>query len=273
MDLGLTGKHIIITGASGGVGVVTAQKFLESGANVTLHYNTNSSTLSPLVSRFPLKTFSHSADVTSESAVQNLVTSAVENFGPVHVLVVCHGIWPDQDIAIKDMEYSRWKATLEVNLDGTFLFVKHFLQQLDDYQRKNGSLLENVAIVFVGSTAGKFGEAFHTDYSCSKSAMIYGMTLSLKNEIVKVNPNARVNTVSPGWIRTPMAERAMQDESLLYQALATSPLKKVSEPTDIANAILFLASAKVSGNITGVTLDVNSGMEGRLIHQPRDFGL
>ncbi|KAI9145685.1 NAD dependent epimerase/dehydratase [Paraphysoderma sedebokerense] len=267
MDLGLTGKHIIITGASGGVGVVTAQKFLESGANVTLHYNTNSSTLSPLVSRFPLKTYSHSADVTSESAVQNLVTSAVENFGPVHVLVVCHGIWPDQDIAIKDMEYSRWKATLEVNLDGTFLFVKHFLQQLDDYQRKNGSLLENIAIVLLVQ------RLVNSEKLSILSAMIYGMTLSLKNEIVKVNPNARVNTVSPGWIRTPMAERAMQDESLLYQALATSPLKKVSEPTDIANAILFLASAKVSGNITGVTLDVNSGMEGRLIHQPRDFGL
>lgn len=54
--------------------------------------------------------------------------------------------------------------------------------------------------------------------------------MSLKNEIVKIHPRARINTVAPGWIKTPMAERAMNDKSLMYQALASSPLKKVSDP-------------------------------------------
>jgi NAD(P)-dependent dehydrogenase (short-subunit alcohol dehydrogenase family) len=68
-----------------------------------------------------------------------------------------------------------------------------------------------------------------------------------------------------------MADRAMADPKLLYQALASSPLKKVSEPIDISNAILFLADSSKSGNITGVSLDVNSGMEGRLLNQFADF--
>ncbi|OMH82115.1 3-oxoacyl-[acyl-carrier-protein] reductase FabG [Zancudomyces culisetae] len=93
-----------------------------------------------------------------------------------------------------------------------------------------------------------------------------GFTLSLKNEIVKVSPRGRVNTVAPGWIRTPMAETAMKNPKILSQAMATSPLNKVSEPSDIANSILFLASEAASGNITGHVLDVNAGMEGRLLN-------
>jgi NAD(P)-dependent dehydrogenase (short-subunit alcohol dehydrogenase family) len=68
-----------------------------------------------------------------------------------------------------------------------------------------------------------------------------------------------------------MAERAMQEPGLLYQALASSPLKKVSEPNDIAQAVLFLADSSKSGNITGVSLDVNAGMEGRILYSKMDF--
>ena len=63
--------------------------------------------------------------------------------------------------------------------------------------------------------------ALCADYACTKSAMMNGLLLSLKNEIVKIAPRGRVNCVAPGWVRTPMADRAMQDPSLLYQALAT----------------------------------------------------
>lgn len=74
---------------------------------------------------------------------------------------------------------------------------------------------------------------------CStKSAIMQGLTLSLKNEIVRIFPSGRVNVVSSGWIRTAMAEKAMKDPHLLYQALASSPLKKVSEPIDVVNGNL-----------------------------------
>jgi NAD(P)-dependent dehydrogenase (short-subunit alcohol dehydrogenase family) len=189
----MKGKHVLITGASGGVGLVTAREFLGVGASVSLHYNTNKNSLSPLQNEYPLQTILLQADVTNELQIEQLFSNANSKFGPVEILIVCHGIWPNEDVLIKDMDYSRWKNTISVNLDGTFLFTKHYMKSI-----KN---LNSPSIVLIGSTAGKFGEAYHSDYSCSKSAMMYGFILSVKNEIVKLNPRARINTVSPGWIR------------------------------------------------------------------------
>ncbi|KAJ3251733.1 hypothetical protein HK103_002078 [Boothiomyces macroporosus] len=262
----MKGKHVLITGASGGVGIITALEFLKIGANVTLQYNSNSTSLQPLKEKYQSRVCLLKADVTDESQVAGLVSKAVQQLGNIESLIVCHGIWPSKDVLVKDMDYKQWRNTLAINLDGAFLFIKHFLRQIT-------MDMDAPSIVLIGSTAGKFGEAYHADYSCSKTAMMYGLISSLKNEVVKIHPRARINTVSPGWIRTPMAERAMKDPSLLYQALASSPLKKVSEPNDIAQAILFLADSTKSGNITGVSLDVNAGMEGRLLNQPSDFGI
>ncbi|KAJ3334507.1 hypothetical protein HDU91_002699, partial [Kappamyces sp. JEL0680] len=190
-------------------------------------------------------------DMTQEEQVKSSIDLAVVAHGPIDVLIVSHGIWPAQDVGVKDMDYDRWQHTMNVNLGGTFLVVKHYLQQLERACQQGAGHDMLPSIVLIGSTAGKFGEAWHADYSCSKTSMMYGLILSLKNEIVRVHPKARINTVSPGWIRTPMAARAMSDPNLLYQALASSPLKKVSEPSDITQAILFLADGTKSGNITG----------------------
>jgi NAD(P)-dependent dehydrogenase (short-subunit alcohol dehydrogenase family) len=263
-------RTVLITGASGGVGIVAAKEFLKQGYNCVLHFNSNN-TLQELAKQYPESAFLTQASVTDENRIQEIFQESVDRFGCVDSLVVCHGIWPTEDVGIKDMEYQRWKRTIEVNLDGTFLFVKHYLRSLERVLKSK--TVFGPSIVLIGSTAGKFGEAWHCDYACTKTAMMYGMILSLKNEIVKVHPHLRINTVSPGWIRTPMAEKAMKDPSLLYQALASSPLKRVSEPQDIVQAILFLEDSTRSGNITGISLDVNAGMEGRLINQPTDFKL
>ncbi|KAI8917351.1 NAD(P)-binding protein [Entophlyctis helioformis] len=297
--MGLGAKHVFITGASGGVGLATAEAFVKRGSLVTLHFNSNAAAAQTLHAQFPSQTRLARAAVTSESDVDSAVREACASaFGPVEILVVCHGIWPAADVGVKDMPLDRWRNTMAVNLDGTFLFVRAFLRGIE---AAGTAALEAPSIVLWGecgagvagmdalgahwpadththihecgrSTAGKFGEAWHADYSATKTAMMYGLALSLKNEIVKVHPRARVNTVSPGWIRTPMAQRAMQDPSLLFQALASTPLKKVSEPADVAQAIVFLSDAEQSGNITGVSLDLNGGMEGRLLNRPGDFG-
>lgn len=83
---------------------------------------------------------------------------------------------------------------------------------------------------------------------------MYGLTLSLKNEIVRIAPRGRVNCVAPGWTRTPMAAEALSKPEVVYQALATTPLRKVAEPRDVANQVAVLASAVISGHITGESL-------------------
>jgi NAD(P)-dependent dehydrogenase (short-subunit alcohol dehydrogenase family) len=104
------------------------------------------------------------------------------------------------------MSVEQFQRTLDVNLTGTFLLVKHFLQLQGLGQ------LRPPSIVIVGSTAGKFGEAGHADCTsillsnvnsdaASKSALQYGFLLSLKNEIVRFHPRGRANVVAPGWVR------------------------------------------------------------------------
>lgn len=120
----------------------------------------------------------------------------MRKFGLIHILVANHGIFPIDDTFTWDMTLQQFKNTLEVNLVGTFLFCKEFLKQLKNHvQNFSFEELNQVdgCVVIIGSTAGKFGEAGHIDYSSSKSALIYGFTRSLKNEIVTIIPRGRVN--------------------------------------------------------------------------------
>ncbi|KAJ7112484.1 hypothetical protein C8R44DRAFT_537061, partial [Mycena epipterygia] len=112
-----------------------------------------------------------------------------------------------------------------------------------------------------GSASGKYGDAGHADCAATKSALMYGLTLSLKNEIVKIAPRGRVNSVAPGWVRTPLGEDALKDPAIVYHALATTPLKKVAEPWDIAVQIVVLSSPRLSGHVTGQVVMVDGGME------------
>src|SRR5204863_5510700 len=106
------------------------------------------------------------------------------------------GVWPRDDVPVWDLPLERWEETLRANLTATFLTARGFLRSVRDTGR--GSL------VLVGSTAGVFGEAGHSDYAAAKSAITVGLLRSLKNEVVRIAPLARVNAVAPGWTESPM---------------------------------------------------------------------
>ncbi|KAJ2352211.1 hypothetical protein IWW50_000381 [Coemansia erecta] len=259
--LGLSGVHVLVTGASGGIGLATAREFLEQGAKVTMHYNSNPDALGDLTAAYPSTTFAVKANISSEAEVDAMFDAAVAKLGPVQVLVVNHGIGSKRLALLKDMSLEQWSHTLDVNLTGSFLAIRAYMQQLERH-----NVQDNVSLILMGSTSGKFGCWYHADYAVTKAAMMHGLTLSLKNEIVQLCPRGRVNAVAPGWTRTPMIEAALKGKVLVERSLATSPLNKISEPEDIARTVLFLASERASGNITGHVVDVNAGMEGRVIN-------
>ncbi len=99
--------------------------------------------------------------------------------------------------------------------------------------------------------------------------MMYGLTPTLKNEIVSIAPRGRVNSVNPGWVATPMAENTLKDTAFVERALATTPLQKVATPADVARQVAVIASPVLSGHVSGMNLMVDGGMEGRLLFPPR----
>ncbi|KAJ7696751.1 NAD-P-binding protein [Mycena rosella] len=270
MDFELQDVHVLVTGASGGIGLETARLFLKQGAKVTAHYNTNTSTLNALIAEFGVeRVIAAQADLSVEDDVVRLFAGS-KTFGPVQVVIINHGIWPTAHEPVVIMSLDRWRTTLDANLTSSFLVSREYLRQLEP---ASDAVKAKASILFIGSTAGKYGEAGHADYAASKSALMYGFTLTLKNEIVKIAPRGRVNAVGPGWVRTPHKIETLKDPAFVYRALATTPLKKVAEPSDIAAQVVVLSSPSLSGHVTGQVVMVEGGMEGRLLNRNTEQGL
>ena len=149
-------------------------------------------------------------------------------------------------------------ATLRANLTTAFLTARGYLRELE--REGHGSL------VLIASTAGLYGEAGHADYAAAKSAVAHGLLLSLKNEVVRVAPRARVNVVAPGWTESPMT-RGHVDPEAIRKISRTMALRKVAQPEDIAAAVVYLTSDVLSGHVTGQVVNVAGGMEGRTVHE------
>jgi 3-oxoacyl-[acyl-carrier protein] reductase len=197
------------------------------------------------------------ADLTSEDEVARLFDEARSALGRIDVCVEVQGVWPREDVPLWELPLERWEGTLRANLTATFLVAREFLREVE--RSGHGSL------VLVGSTAGVFGEAGHADYAAAKSAILGGLLLSLKNEIVRIAPLGRVNAVAPGWTESPMT-RGLVDPERVAAVSRTMALRKVAQPEDVARQVVVLASDALSGHVTGQVVVVAGGMEGRTVH-------
>lgn len=264
MDLQLKNKHVLITGASGGIGVEITKQFLSEGANVTAQFNTKNFTLQEMLKNYSNKIQDIQADLRKEQDVQNLYMKANEKFGRIDILIANAGVWPKEHVPIHKMTLERWKDTLATDLTGAFLCVKYFNQNLANHPGDFGS------IILIGSTAGVFGEANHGDYSSAKAAL-KGLMFSVKNEIIHIAPKGRINLVNPGWVVTPMAKDSLKDTQSVKRILQTIPMRKVATPNDIANTVVFLSSDSAAGHISGQSITIAGGMEGRVLFEREEI--
>jgi 3-oxoacyl-[acyl-carrier protein] reductase len=246
MDTGLAGKRVLVTGASGGIGGACVRALAAEGAEVVAHYHRGRERAEALGAVAVL-----GADLTREDEVDALFAEA----GRLDVCAAVAGVWPSEDVPVRDLPLERWRRTIDANLTSTFLTARGFLRQLEG----------DGALVLVGSTAGIFGEAGHADYAAAKSALLGGLLLSLKNEVVRRSPGVRVNAVAPGWTESPMTRGHVSDEQVA-RISRTMALRKVAQPEDIAAQVVALASPLVSGHVSGQVVTVAGGMEGRVVH-------
>ena len=262
MDLGLTGKVALITGASGGIGRALAQAFADEGCRLALLGRTRLDELRAHAAAqgWGERALVLAADVRDPQALAAAADQVVARFGRLDIAVANAGAWTPQDLRLHEAPVDRVREAIDVNLLGAAWTARAFLAALArSGPRPDG---HGAALTFIGSTAGRFGEAGHAEYAAAKAGLV-GLMLSLKNEIVTLDPFARVNVVEPGWTVTHMARPALDQPGVIGRAVATMPLRQLARAVDVARAVVVLSSPVASRHVSGQRLQVAGGMEGR----------
>ena len=270
MDLGLQDAIVWVTGASGGIGRATAELFAAEGARVALHGHRNVEAAETWLAEQPWKerALVVHGDVRDAVAMETCAAAIAERWGRIDACVANAGVWPPADLRLDQLPAERLRDTIEVDLLGPLHTARAFLRVLRDVgPRADG---RGASIVFTGSTAGRFGERGHLDYAAAKSGLV-GAMLSLKNEIVHVDPYARVNLVEPGWTVTHMARPALEVPGAITAATRTMPLRQLARARDVGQAVLWLSSPLAARHVTGQTITVAGGMEGRVQWNPEEI--
>lgn len=264
MDLRLDNKVVFLTGASGGIGRAAAEAYAAEGARLVLHGQRQWDELSSWLDEQPWRdrAMAVKADITDPAQLEAAFAQATDAFGRVDVCVANAGIWPPGDLPLVELDEDRIRAVVEVNLLGSVWTARAFLKQLAAVGPRDDG--DGACLLFTGSTAGRFGEKGHADYAASKAGLV-GLMLTLKNEIVSLDPYGRVNVVEPGWTVTDMTKRNISDPSVVQRVVRTMPVRQLARAVDIARSLVMLSSPVSARHVSGQVLTVAGGMEGRVL--------
>ena len=239
----LDGKVALITGAAGGLGHKTAHTLHNQGAILALT-DMNAERLEALKQEIGENVECFVANLTDAEAVKKLVAEVEEKMGQIDILVNNAGL--TRDNLFMRMSDEDWQLVLDVNLSAGFKLARAAVRGM--IKRRFGR------IIGIASVVGVMGNAGQANYSASKAGMI-AMNKCLAQEVG--SRGVTVNSIAPGFIRTPMTDVLPDDVKAAL--LAKIPEAKLGEAQDIANVVAFLASDEAQ-YITGQTIHVNGGM-------------
>lgn len=238
-----------------GIGCVLAQKFYEEGAKVAI-VDINAQFAQETIRHFSLsadRAMAITADVSDKKAVEDAIAQVMTRWGRIDALVNTAG-WGGPQKRAEDYTFSTFRRVYEINTFGTYLMMAKTLPIMQ--KQKKGS------IVNFGSVSGMFGYSLEIGYGSSKWSII-GMS---KNAAVENGKNGvRVNSVSPGWVDTPMFASVLagyKEDGIGHDGwdnVTVGPMGRIASPEEIANVVLFLCSEKAS-YINGANLLVDGGM-------------
>lgn len=258
-DIGpvLHGQRALVTGASSGIGAAVAKELARAGASVAVNYAGNPAGAEAVVADIREAggtAVAVKADVSHEADVTAMFARVVEEFGTLDILVNNAGL--QKDAPFHELTMEDWDRVIGVNLTGQFLCareaVKEFLRR--GPQPELSAALGK--IICVSSVHDIIPWAGHVNYAASKGGVMMLMK-SMAQELAE--KKIRVNSVSPGAIRTPINRAAWETPEAEAALLKLIPYYRVGDPPDIGRAVVWLAS-DASDYVTGTTLYVDGGM-------------
>ena len=249
IKLELSNQNILVTGASEGIGKEIALFLMKNGARVAVQYNTNEASAKNAIEQYPdsgSKVFK--ADFSNTSEVETLCYDVLKKFGKIDAMVLNAGVFLSQPISETSHEwYTIWKKTMSINLDAAAVLTK---MGIDHFKNNKGG-----RFIYIGSRAVFRGETEeYLAYAASKGGLV-SLARSVARSFGKMNIKAFI--LSPGFIRTKMAEQFINDhgEERILKELS---LNELTMPTDIAPLVGLMCSGLMD-HATGATIDVNAG--------------
>ena len=241
----LENKVALVTGGARGIGKATSLKFAMEGAKVAVCdvLDEDLKKLEDEATEKNLAIKTYHLDVTDREEVRKTLEKVVDDFGKLDIVINNAGI--TRDAFLVKMTEDQWDKVIDVNLKGVF----NVTQAAFNYLKQNGG-----AVLSTSSVVGRFGNIGQTNYAATKAGVI-GMTLTWAKEFSRYN--IRANVVAPGFIKTPMTENL--SEKVINYMIEKTPLRKMGNEEDVANAFLFLASDEANF-ITGQILGVDGGL-------------
>ena len=259
----LEDRVALVTGASRGIGKAIAWALAREGAKVAIcardaeAIRKAADEISPGGGRV----LGFRADVTDKIDVRSLVQSIVARWGQLHILVNNAGV--NARIPIEADDDVGWRAVLDSTLLGAYYVSREGLRHMPDRTQSAGRGFGG-RIINLSSILGRFGVPGYTAYCAAKHGII-GFTRSLALEVA--DRGITVNAICPGWVETDMADRGMGETAAVLgiskdefrrQALAAVPIKRILDPTEIADLAVYLASDAASG-MTGQAINLDGG--------------
>jgi glucose 1-dehydrogenase len=253
----LKGQKALVTGASSGIGKGIAVALGMAGADVVVNYRSRKEGAEEAVAQiegYGCRAYAHQCDVSKEGEVQAMFRRMFDQFGTIDILVNNSG--HQMDAPFDQMTLEQWNGVLATNLTGQFLCAREAVREF-----KRRGVREEISraagkIVCISSVHEIIPWAGHVNYAASKGGVMLFMK-SLAQEVAHLK--IRVNSITPGAIRTPINTAAWDTPEAYNELLKLIPVKRIGEVEDVGHAAVWLASDE-SDYIHGVSLVIDGGM-------------
>jgi NAD(P)-dependent dehydrogenase (short-subunit alcohol dehydrogenase family) len=239
LGLGLEGSHVLITGGAGLIGRVVVDHFIAAGAKVSsldiVYALTSQDGSTPSNTAQPAFISVH-CDVSNEAEVQQAFATAVAAHGPVDIAIALASL----DLSVldaspfADASFDQLRNVLDINIAGTWLTAREWVRGLRQAKKSN-TPMRHLSLIIIGSESGLFGERQNVEYSLGKSAVQHGLLNSLRADVPREWPGARVNVIAPGPVRTDRWEQECKQNPDQYylEAQATVSMPSAYTPSSV----------------------------------------